>query len=133
MELGLNIKRGKVWGNTRCLFCKNNVEIHRVEIKKDGYCSTHRHKAKFNMFYVEQGRIKVTIFRPDAGQTIEDVTLLGEGESTFVEPGLDHVFEALENTVAFEIYWVELEQSDIERKNVGGTRGRSIVGDAQDS
>lgn len=118
--IGANSVRGKVWGNTSCLFCLNNVEIHRIEANKYGYCSIHKHEYKYNMFYVESGSLRVVIYRPDADQIIEDITDLSAGQNTFVEPGLDHKFIALEDTVAYEIYWVELSRNDIVRKVVGG-------------
>ena len=39
-------KQGKVWGQTQPLFNKNNVEIHRIETNKGGYCSKHKHEFK---------------------------------------------------------------------------------------
>jgi len=118
--VGGNTVRGKVWGNTSCLFCKNNTEIHRIEAKKNAYCSKHLHKLKYNMFYVERGELRVVIYRPDAGKIIEDVTDLKAGQSTFVEPGLLHEFIAIKDCIAYEIYWTELSPTDIERESVGG-------------
>ena len=114
------ITRGKVWGNTSTIFQKNNVEMARIEINNGGYCSKHKHKYKHNMFFVEEGQLQVTIYRSDAGQILEDVTILNKGDFTYVEPGLYHSFKSLEDTVAFEIYWVELDVNDIERESVGG-------------
>ncbi len=111
--------RGKIWGSTSCIFNKNNVEIHRIAVHKNGYCSKHKHVHKFNCFFVESGELKVTIYREDAGQLIEDVTLLKSGESTYVEPGLYHMFLAMSDTVAYEIYWVKISD-DIVRDTVGG-------------
>jgi len=119
-NIGLNVVRGKIWGNTATLFAKNNTEIARIEVNKHGFCSKHKHEFKFNLFYVESGSLKVTIFRPDAGGIIEDITVLKKGQSTFVEPGLMHSFCALENTIAFEIYWTSLGFDDIIRESVGG-------------
>ena len=36
--------QGKVWGSTGPLFFKNNVEIHRIEVVKGGFCSKHKHE-----------------------------------------------------------------------------------------
>ena len=38
----MNNKQGKIWGNTKPLFNKNNVEIHRIEVDSGGAT-----KAKF--------------------------------------------------------------------------------------
>jgi len=115
-----NVTRGKVWGNTAKLFSLNNVEIHRIEVEKGGYCSKHSHKSKYNLFYVEDGELEIYIYRTDAGEAIRDETVLGAGGSTYVEPGVPHMFKANQRTIAFEIYWVELDERDIRRENVGG-------------
>jgi len=114
-------KAGKIWGTTQEFFNKNNVSIHRIEVKDGGFCSLHLHKHKNNIFLVEQGSLKVEIYRKDAGSDIIDETILGPGDIMNVEPGLLHKFEALEDTIAFEIYYVELTD-DIERRNVGGVK-----------
>ncbi len=117
-----NIVRGKVWGNTSMIFSKNNVEISRIEIKKGGFCSKHKHDHKFNLFFIENGKLLVTIYREDSGSVIEDKTEVASGGITYVEPTLFHCFEALEDTVAYEIYWVEIEKEDIIRETVGGMK-----------
>ena len=40
----MNNIQGKIWGKTQALFNKNNVQIHRIETKKGGYCSKHKHE-----------------------------------------------------------------------------------------
>ena len=122
MNIGTNIVRGKIWGNTRTLFCKSNVEIARIEVSSGGYCSKHIHEHKYNLFFIETGELEVTIYRHDAGTIIEDITVLKRGDSTYVEPGVFHKFKANTNTVAYEIYWVELDNNDIVRENVGGKK-----------
>jgi hypothetical protein len=37
-----------------------------------------------------------------------------------VKPKEYHLFEALEDTIAYEIYWTELSQNDIIRETSGG-------------
>lgn len=109
---------GKVWGSTQCLFFKNNVEIHRITTNKNGYCSKHKHDHKFNAFYVEKGKIKVKVWKKT--YDLVDETIIETGQLTTVSPGEYHLFESLEDSVVYEIYWVELSQSDIQRENVGG-------------
>lgn len=111
--------QGKVWGQTEKLFCKNNVEFHRIEAKKGGYSSKHKHVSKFNAFYIEKGKLKIKIWKND--YDLVDETILQTGQLTVVKPGEFHAFEAIEDTVAYEIYWVELRENDIVRENVGGT------------
>ena len=116
----MKLTSGKIWGSTCCLLNKNNVEIHRIKVETGGFCSEHKHKHKWNAFFVEKGQLEITIYRLDANQIIEDITILHDGEMTYVEPGLYHKFRAIKPTVAFEFYWVELLKNDIERRNIGG-------------
>ena len=111
-------KQGKVWGHTEDLFNKNNVEFHRIEAKKGGYSSKHKHVNKHNAFYVERGKLKITVWKKD--YDLVDETVVETGEMTSVAPDDFHMFEALEDTVAYEIYWTELHTSDIIRENCGG-------------
>lgn len=111
------IKQSKIWGTTTEIFRNGIVELHRIQIKPGGYCSEHTHKYKYNMFIVETGRLKVTTWK---ASDIKDVTEIGPQEQTVVPPGEKHLFEALSCTVAYELYWVELQGEDIERMTVGG-------------
>ena len=112
------IKSGKVWGETSPIFSKNNVEIHRIEVNPKGFCSKHKHLSKYNAFFVESGELKISVWKNDYDLT--DTTILKSGDFMVVKPGEFHQFEAKYDTVAYEIYWVELDHSDIERESVGG-------------
>lgn len=94
--------QGKVWGQTEEIFRKNNVEIHRIFAKKDGFSSKHLHKSKHNMFFVESGKLMVEVWKND--YDLVDSTVISSGESTVARPGEYHRFTALEDTVALEIY-----------------------------
>lgn len=112
--------QGKVWGTTERLFCANNVELHRITGRLGGYCSRHHHAGKYNLFFVEKGALTVRVWR-DGDQV--DETRVGAGMSCTVAPGELHQFEVLEDdTVAFELYWAELNTDDIVRQDVGGLR-----------
>ena len=115
----MNNIQGKVWGETQPLFCKNNVEIHRIEVNKGGFCSKHKHQYKYNAFFVDSGCLKITAWKND--YDLIDETLVKTGQITTCPPNEYHKFEALEDTVAYEIYWVELNEKDIIRENCGGT------------
>ena len=94
--------QGKIWGETQALFQKPDFELHRIEVNEGGFCSTHKHNNKFNAFYVESGELKVNIHQIDYG--LKDETLMKKGDLTIVKPGLYHSFEAMKDTVCFEIY-----------------------------
>ena len=51
----MSVIEGKVWGSTEPILQSPAVEIHRINVKKDGYCSQHKHQSKINMFYVISG------------------------------------------------------------------------------
>jgi quercetin dioxygenase-like cupin family protein len=116
----MNNIQGKVWGETECLFFKNNVEIHRIEAKKGGYSSKHKHKHKFNAFFIEKGKMKISIWKSD--YDLVDETIITDKQMSVVKPDDFHKFEALEDTVAYEIYWTEMQQDDIVRKDHGGVK-----------
>lgn len=62
--------------------------------------------------------MKIVVRKND--YSLVDETVLGPGEYTQVRPGEYHRFEAVEDTVAFELYWAEFDHNDIEREDVGG-------------
>ena len=109
---------GKIWGCTSAIFSKNNVEIHRIKGVKGGRSSTHKHTAKFSMFWVEAGSVKISIEKNE--YKLIDSTTLKQAESTIIKPGEYHYFEILENnTICYEIYWVEIDPDDISRRDCG--------------
>jgi len=111
-------KNGKIWGYTSKIFSKNNVEVHRIFGWEGGKSSLHRHTAKLSMFFIERGKIKILIQKNEYPLT--DETVLETGQSIVIQPNEYHSFEILEDmTVAYEIYWTELDSNDIERKNCG--------------
>ena len=114
------MKSGKVWGQTELILQTPFVEFHRIWVHAGGYCSTHKHKFKWNMFYVRSGKLKISIHQEDQG--LIDITTLEANEWTTVKPGQFHSFEAVDDTLAFELYYPEPLSPDIIRKTVGGSR-----------
>lgn len=114
-------KQGKVWGTTQCVFSKNDIESHLIEVVEGGFCSRHYHRSKWNRFLILSGCLIVRIFRNDQ----VDESVLTAGNITDVPPGVLHEFEALEQTTAIEFYWVELDPNDIVREFPGGRRHAS--------
>ena len=110
-------KEGKVWGQTRPLLQTPAIEIHHIKINKGGFCSTHAHQSKINAFYVLKGEL---IIRRHKDYGLIDETILYMNDMCVVPAGEKHSFEARIETHALEIYWAELNFSDIIRDNVGG-------------
>ena len=111
------MKNGKIWGETQKIFDLNNISIHRIVIKKNACCSTHHHEHKYNMFFVESGKLLIKHWQND--YDLVDDTILHAGESCEIPPQHLHQFVALEDTVAYEIYYVLLDDKDIIRKDCG--------------
>jgi mannose-6-phosphate isomerase-like protein (cupin superfamily) len=112
------MKAGKVWGQTELIHANGVLEFHRIEAKAGKICSEHLHNYKWNGFFVESGKMIIRVWKNDYDLT--DETILMPGDFTQVKPGEFHQFEALEDTVAFELYWAEFNHNDIERRSVGG-------------
>ena len=56
---------------------------------------------------------------------LKDITFIRKHESCVIPPGLWHKFEAIEDTLAIEIYWTEMDPQDIERDGCGGMNDKS--------
>ena len=112
------MKAGKIWGDTVNIFSNHNFEFHRIQVKKGGYCSKHKHLHKFNGFYIESGELVISVWKE---YNLVDKTILSTDEFTIVSPGEYHLFEAAKDTIAFELYWAKFDADDIVRENQGGT------------
>jgi mannose-6-phosphate isomerase-like protein (cupin superfamily) len=111
------MKAGKVWGQTELLEANGVLEFHRIKAKAGGVCSKHKHKFKWNGFFVESGKMIIRVWKKN--YDLVDETILEPGQYTKVAPGEYHQFEAIEDTIAFELYLAEFDHNDIERESVG--------------
>ena len=111
---------GKIWGKTENVFSNHNFEFHRTEVVKGGFCSKHKHLHKYNGFYVESGKLIVSVWK--SGYDLIDKTTIIDGQFHIVPPQEFHQFEAIEDTIAFELYWGEFNPDDIVRENHGGSK-----------
>ena len=128
----MSVIEGKVWGSTKPLLQTPAIEIHRIKVKEGGYCSKHTHQSKINTFYVLSGVLQISRWKNyvhEVGKIIQagydqhqmvDKTKLYHDEICIVPAGEPHMFTALEDTVALEIYWAELNHNDIHRDLIGG-------------
>jgi quercetin dioxygenase-like cupin family protein len=104
-------KFGKIWGFTSEIFTNDSVSIHRIEIDKNKKCSKHLHQYKYNTFFVESG--KIVVHRWDGDGLIS--TVLDKHDTITISPNIYHQFEALENSIVYEIYFIQINNSDILR------------------
>lgn len=113
-------KNGKIWGYTQEIFNKNNVSINRIFIKKNTFCSKHYHEHKTNIFYVESGSILIEEWKKE--YNLVDKTIINSNECCSVPPKTFHRFTGLEDSVVYEIYFVEINNEDIIREDTGGIK-----------
>lgn len=111
---------GKVWGTTELIEANSFFELHRIEVKKGGFCSKHYHQHKWNSFYLVSGKLEIHVWKND--YDLVDITTLEPGDYTSVPPGELHMFKCLENAVCFELYWAKFDHNDIIRETVGGRK-----------
>ena len=110
----------KVWGKTSCVYRNPTTEFHYIIAKQGGYCSRHKHRHKWNRFLVISGKLLVHYYKPGEDKPVFTYTL-PPGSVLDVPPGIEHRFEAGENSQAIEVYWTnEIDPSDIERHDSGG-------------
>ena len=111
------MKQGKIWGQTELIHANDVLEFHRIDFKKNVQCSKHKHKYKWNGFYVVSGKLMIKVWKTDQG--LIDETILKAGDWTRIKPGEYHQFIGLQDGVAFELYWAQFDHDDIERANAG--------------
>lgn len=110
-------KEGKIWGDNILLFNNSNIQINQIYIKKGGRCSRHKHQYKNNMFFIQDGLLKIEKWN-DSG--LIDTTILKAEQTTEIPSGIDHRFTALEDTRALEIYYPNsVDEMDIIRQDEG--------------
>lgn len=108
----------KPWGIDQLIFISDSTQINRIIINKGGVSSSgkfHRHYRKYNKFYVERGLLKIITKTRDE----ETEYLIGSNQKlrqVTIYPGHWHRFEALEETICYEIYWSICNKNDIVRE-----------------
>ena len=107
-------KQGKVWGWTADI----GPDVKYIFVEKGCHCSEHKHQHRYNWFFVVHGILKIRTWKND--YDLIDETTLEAGDRCETKPGEFHQFYALEDTDAIEGYYVKCEDSDIERRSVGG-------------
>ena len=82
---------GKIWGSTELILANSSLEFHRIDFKKGGVCSKHKHEYKWNGFYCMSGKLKIKVWQQ--AYDLIDETILKPGDFTAVKPQLFHSFE----------------------------------------
>jgi len=105
----------KIWGLRKRILLTKTSEIDLLYLKKNCFCSTHKHKKKINKFVVVKGKV---IIESEYGKII-----LKETEIFEIRPPLKHRFFALEDSIMIELAYVEegtIDANDIDRESQGG-------------
>ena len=119
MEMSENIN--KVWGERRRIHIDALNEVDLLYLKKDTFCSTHKHKFKKNKFIVVSGRVRI---ETDFGHII-----LRKNDTWEISPPLRHRFCAEEDSIMIEIATISpttwkktgaINPDDINRESQGG-------------
>jgi len=109
-------KSYKVWGVKHRIYEDRHCEIDILYIKKDTFCSIHKHLKKHNQFHVLSGILEL--------ETDYVTTVFGRRESSpDVKPGTMHRFRAKEDAVVVEVASVAsgyIDPKDIDRLMQGG-------------
>lgn len=113
------MRKGKVWGTTETLVKNAFVQLHRIEVRSGGYCSTHEHRSRWNAFLVLEGSLRL-ITTNTAGEEHLDMS---PGDFCAIPPGEVHSFVNIGafRATALELYYPEgMDGEDIIRHSEGG-------------
>jgi len=105
----------KIWGLRKRILLTDTTEIDLLHLKRNTFCSTHRHDKKINKFIVISGCVKIE-------SEFGDITL-HSGEEFEIRPPLKHRFFAKEESTMIELAYVEegkIDPNDIDRESQGG-------------
>lgn len=121
----------KIWGERRRIRLDDKNEIDLLYLKKDSFCSLHKHKNKINKFVVISGKVKI--------ETEFGNKILIKNQSFEVYPPIIHRFYALKDSVMIELAYIEpykycsvnIDPKDINRISQGGKviDGKEITAD----
>ena len=101
----------KVWGERWLIRQDSTHATSYLKLKANTRCSWHFHKAKSNIFVVCSGRVGI---KTEYGEID-----LGPGQEFTVHPFEWHEFRAYEDSEMIEEMFIQYDESDIERKELG--------------
>jgi quercetin dioxygenase-like cupin family protein len=111
----------KIWGERRRILLTDKCEIDLLYLKKNTFCSTHRHKTKINRFYVVSGQVRI--------ETEFGTVLLMKGDNWEIRPPVKHRFYAYNDSTMIEMAYIEkgkIRPDDIQRETQGGKKINGI-------
>lgn len=116
-----NRRQFKLWGVNDEIFSTDSAIVNVLHINKGGTCSRHVHKYNQNLFHIISGQLRIKLIDPEGlGFAPQDelINLLPDVRYHILS-GVEHQFQAVEDTVAIEIVYNKVHRGDIDRKEPG--------------
>jgi len=103
----------KTWGERYKLFQNSTCEVNILYLRPQQRCSWHKHRTKYNQFFVIEGEIAI--------KTEWGVAIVAKEQIFTTKPGEWHEFQTrTKPAVVQEVMFVEYDAEDIERDELGG-------------
>jgi len=103
----------KTWGEKWNIFQNDLCEVSVLYLRPMHRCSWHKHQAKFNLFFVIEGKLFV--------KTPDGTAEVNQGQIFTTRPGELHEFQThSERAKVIEVMYVKYDPADIDRDIVGG-------------
>ncbi len=106
-------RTSKIWGERWLIRQDSTHAVSYLKLKARTRCSFHSHKAKSNIFVVLSGKVGI--------RTEFDEVILGPGQEFTVGPLIWHEFRVYEDSEMIEEMYIEYDESDIDRRELGST------------
>lgn len=91
----------KAWGQENWLVNSKDYCGKILSLKKDHFCSLHKHEIKKETFYVLNGKVWIAFY--NLNEKNYKVTVLNKGDTINIPVGVYHSFFGLENSQIIEI------------------------------
>ena len=103
----------KTWGQKWTIFKNDSCEMSLLYLNPKQRCSWHKHKSKFNQFFVVTGDINI---KHEWG-----ITHVAQGQCFTTKPGELHEFQSTHvPATIIEVMFVQYDDADIQREKLGG-------------
>jgi quercetin dioxygenase-like cupin family protein len=110
----------KSWGVKTELFKNDLCEVSVLQLNAGQRCSWHRHRSKWNQFYVIEGSLTI--------KTEDGETKVNQGQVFTTNPLQWHEFQTPDSqALVQEIMYVKYECEDIERRIKGGSLAVTVI------
>jgi len=109
-------RQNKIWGERWLIRQDSTHAVSFLKLKKGFRCSWHKHQTKYNLFVILFGKVGI-LTEELTGSKSE--TILMEGQSFITRPGQWHEFRIYEDSGMIEEMYVEYDEGDIERREIG--------------